>query len=118
MDSQSTPLAPLLCQGIIGPGVSQALVSSAHQCRSTEVRSKIAVVVYLAHCGLYGESLDSVPDLNYMLAKPTAAKARPVPVARALGNSDDPQVLNLPSWQLRYKPTCCPAARNNFTSFS
>ena len=83
-----TALGPALIMGMltVDLGDSQALFTSGHQHKSTEVRSHTALVIHVNPLGKYGGRLDySLVQLPYyMPTKPTAAKARAVSTAGAL----------------------------------
>lgn len=83
-----TNLSPTLIMGMLSVdlGDSQALFTSGHQHKSTEVRSHTALVIHVNPLGKYGGRLDySLVQLPYyMPTKPTAAKARAVSTAGAL----------------------------------
>ena len=85
----------------IGPGVSQALVSSGHCCRSTEVSSQDCSSHAPGPAVGGTEATQTLAWPNtcvYMPTKPTAAKTRPDPAAGALVVLlDILQVLNLGS---------------------
>ena len=106
----------------IGPGVSQALFSSVHQCRSTEVRSQ--------DCSNHGSgptvgAMGATQTLAwpnshvYVPTMSTAAIARPVLAAGVLiVCSDVLQVLSLQSQLQGCKSTVCAAVRRDFSTFS
>ena len=118
-----TALSPTLTMGMpaTGPGISQALVSPGHQCRSTEVRSQ--------DCSNHGsgpalgtrETAHTLPWPNHHMYVPTnstAAKARANSAVGALIHSDVLQALSLQSQLRGYKSTVCAATRRDFSSSS
>lgn len=84
---------------VIGPGVSQALFSLVHQCKSTEVRTQDCNIHAPGPTTGFMEAVQTLAWSNfcvYLPRKPTASQARPVLGAGALVvPSDDPPVLNL-----------------------
>ena len=106
----------------IGPGDSEALYSHHNRCRSTEVRSQ--------YCSSRapGPAVGAIeaPQTQvwpyphvYMPTEPTAAKARPVLVAKAVVVLLDVlQALNLGSHQWRGSSTIRAATRRDFCSSS
>ena len=119
-----TVLGPILTVGMlaIGPRDSQTLFSQGHWGRSTEVRYQD-----FSHHepGPTMGAMEAAQTLvwpsrhMYMPKEPTAAKARPVPAARALVVLLDVlQVLNLGSHQQRCNSAVCAAMRRDFSSSS
>ncbi|KAJ8781437.1 hypothetical protein J1605_007697 [Eschrichtius robustus] len=105
----------------IGPGVSQALFSPGHQCRSTEVISQDCssrvpgpTVVAVEAAQILAWSNPRV----YVPTKPTAAKARPVSATGALVHLDVPQLLSLQCRQRGCKSVVPAASRRDFSSSS
>ena len=115
-------LGPTLTMGMLAvvPGVSQALFSPGHQCRSTEVRSQDQQLCTWTRCGSYGGNSDIWPNHHvYVPTKPAAAKARPISAAGVLVvHLDILQMLNLGSYRQRCNFVVCAAVRRNFSSSS
>ena len=115
-----TALDPTLtmCMSVIDPGISWALFSLGHQCRSSEVRTR--------HCSIHApgptvgfiEAAQTPAWSNphiYMPTNPTAAKVRLVSGTGALSvSSDVPPVWNLEGHQRRCKSVICTFGRRDF----
>ena len=99
----------------IGPGDSQALFSPGHQHRSTEVRSQDCSSHAPGHTVGGTEAAQTLAWPNPRVYMPTAAKARPIPVAGALVLLDVSQVLNLGSHQRRSNSVVHAATRRDFS---
>ena len=102
-------------------GVSQALFSPGHQCRSTEVGPRTAIIVPLglpAVGAMKASQTLAWTNLHlYVSIKPTDAKARPISAMGALIVSwDILQAPDLQSQRWRYK-SVDPAARQRFQLF-